>query len=315
MALDNTPWFVGGGAQHSPEVARLLAYAATNGAEGVAGVDDLRVQAQTVPTTNVAVLPGAALILNRYAGGGQQTYMLRNASSTNVDITATGSGGGRTDLIVARVLDPQYEGATPADPINFQYAKLAVIQGIPSGTKTARELNLGYPAVELAKVTLPASTATVTSGMITDLRKVARPRRERLLDTAYWTVPINIDTAGYKNIGTSASFDVPTWATAAKVVITYSGLALFTANTTGWLRGTLNGIEIRPTFFDENWLAAGSFQRTTYAAAGEILIPSAMRGNSYPVLLDGKRDSGTGYLQARGGTSVAIDVEFAEKAY
>ena len=241
--------------------------------------------------------------------------MVRGGTQTDVAITATGSGGGRTDLIVARVLDPQYEGAAPADPLTFNYSRISVVSGVPAGTKTARELNLGYPAVELARVTFPASTATVTAGMITDLRKVARPRRERFLDTALWTNPQSLDTAGYKYFGGPPAFAVPLWATTAKVVITFSGLALFTANTTGWLRGVFNGIEVRPTFFDENWLAAGSYQRTTYQVAGEILIPSAMRGNSYTVNLEGKRESGTGYLQARSGTSASIDIEFAEKAY
>lgn len=316
MAFDNTPWFVGGGAQHSPEVARLLAYAATSGSEGVIGVDDLKVTAQATPNGTVAVLPGGGLLLNRYAGGGQQSYILRGATSTNVTIAPTTSGGGRTDLIIARVLDPQYEGAAPGNPLTFQYAYPTVIQGVSAGVKTARELNLGYPAIALAKVTLPVSTATVTAGMITDLRKVANPRRERLLDTAYWSgTAVSVDTVGYKTLGTSTTFEVPLWATAAKVVISYSGLALFAGNTTGWLRGMFNGLEIRPTFFDENWLAVGSFQRTTYAAAGEILIPSNMRGNSYTLTLEGKRDSGPGYLQARLGTSVAIDIEFAEKAY
>lgn len=315
MALDSTPWFVGGGAQHSPEVARTLAYAGTNGAEGISGLGDLKVEAQAVPNGTVRVAPGAGLVLNRYAGGGQQTYVMRNATQTDVPITATGSGGGRTDMVISRILDPQYEGTAPANPVTFQYSRLEVVQGVSASATTAAALNLGYPAIALARVTMPPSTATVTAGMITDLRKVANPRRERLLDTAYWTVAGNIDTVGYKYLGTSASFDVPTWATAAKVVITYSGLALFVGNTTGWLRGMFNNLEIRPTFFDENWLAAGSFQRTTYASAGEIIIPPAMRGNSYTVNLEGKRDSGPGYLQVRGGTSVAIDIEFAEKAY
>jgi hypothetical protein len=315
VALDNTPWFVGGGAQHSPEVARTLAYAGTNGAEGISGLGDLKVEAQAVPNGTVRVAPGAGLVLNRYAGGGQQTYVMRNATQTDVPITATGSGGGRTDMVIARILDPQYEGSAPANPVTFQYSQLTVVQGVSATAKTPAEVGVTYPAIALARVTLPVSTATVTSAMITDLRKVANPRRERLLDTAYAVSPINVDTTTYKLLGNSTTFDVPTWATTAKVVITYSGLALMVGNTTGYLRGLFNGLEIRPTFFDENWLATGSFQRTTYAAAGEIVIPPTMRGNSYTVNLEGKRDSGPGYLQVRGGTSVAIDIEFAEKAY
>ena len=86
MALDSTPWFVGGGAQHSPEVARSLAYASTNGAEGTCGISDLRVQAQSVPNGSVQVIPGAALLLNRYTGGVGQTYALRNATGTDIKV-------------------------------------------------------------------------------------------------------------------------------------------------------------------------------------------------------------------------------------
>lgn len=315
MALDRTTWFMGGGAWHSPEVARAALYASTNGAEGVSGVDDLKITAQPVPTSSVRSLPGGGLLLNRYPGGTGQTYGLRNASSTDIPINPTGSSGGRTDLIVARVLDPQYEGLPAPDPLDFDYARYQVIESVPA-TATARSLGLSFPAIDVARITLPGNTATVTDAMITDLRKVARPRRERFLDTSYWQAgTASVDTTGYKNLGSSAPFTVPTWAAAAKCVITYTGAALMVGNSSGWLRGVFNGIEVRPTYFDENWLPGATYTRCTYVSAGEFNLPAAMRGNSYPVLLQGLRDSGPGYLQMRSGTSVVIDIEFSEKAY
>lgn len=183
MALDGTPWFIGGGAHHSPEVARLLAYAATSGAQGVVEPSSLAVVPASVPNNTVVVLPGAALVLNRYAGsgGGQQTYVVRNPESTPVTIQATGSTGGRTDAVVARVLDPQYEGSVPSDPVNFQYSRVEVIRGVPANLTRIGSLGLSYPAVLLAKVTIPASTATITKSMITDLREVAIPRTKELV--------------------------------------------------------------------------------------------------------------------------------------
>lgn len=316
MAWDSVPWFIGGGAQHSPEVARLLAFAATSGSEGVVGTGDLKVLPLAVPGGSVRVSAGAGLIRNRAAGGASQTYVARNPVEDTVAIAPTGSGAGRSDLIVAQIEDPYMAGEpwqNPANPVVGPYIFSRVISNVPAGTTRLQDVAgySGRSAITLARVDLPASTGTVTSAMIKDLRKVALPRRDRQLDTAFWNVgTVSVDTTAFKYLGTSANFTVPEWATTAKIVITYSGMCLFAGNTVGWLRGTMNGTEIRATYFDENW--GGSNSRTTYMAAGEIAITSAMRGKSYPIILEGKRDSGPGYLQARLGTSVTIDVEFLE---
>lgn len=320
MALDNTPWFVGGGAQHSPEVARTLSFASTRGAEGIVGIGDLKVQAQATPTTTVRVSPGAAIILNRYAGGGQQSYGLRNATQTDVAITATGSGGGRTDLIVARVLDPQYEGAAPADPTTFQYSRLVVIQGVPSGTKTAKELNLGYPAIALAKITLPASTATVTSGMITDLRRVAQPRRDRAMVTVFPSATQSIPTTGYSSWPIQSAqrplVSVPDWATRVDIVAHLSGVKFLQSG------GTMTTAGIRTGFGStdpaQNGIivqdAVDSSGRYHYTLIGTHTIDSSMRGTDQYINLQGYRTYGSGMWTADNQTSIVIDWEFSEGA-
>src|SRR5699024_9788249 len=100
-----------------------------------------------------------------------------------VPVTATGSAGGRSDLVVARVLDPQYEGQPPADPNDFDYSMVEIIEGVSSSTTSARDLNLNYPAIALARIDLPASTGTVEASHLTDLREMARPRVQRHLFT------------------------------------------------------------------------------------------------------------------------------------
>ncbi|WP_348240077.1 hypothetical protein, partial [Salmonella enterica] len=86
-----------------PEVARLLAYAATAGAKGIVTPGDIKVVPLDVPGSSVRVHAGACLIPSEAAGGAQQTYVGRNPSADTVSISATGSGSGRSDLIVARV--------------------------------------------------------------------------------------------------------------------------------------------------------------------------------------------------------------------
>lgn len=320
MALDNTPFFVGGGAQHSPEVARTLVYAGTRGAEGIVGLGDLKVQAQSTPTTTVRVSPGAGIILNRYPGGGQQSYTLRNATQTDVAITATGSGGGRTDLVVARVLDPQYEGSAPSDPVTFQYAKLAVIQGVPSGTKTAKELNLGYPAIALAKITLPSSTATVTSAMITDLRRVAQPRRERAMVTVFPDTTWSIPTAGYSSWPiTSAQrplVSVPDWATRVDIVAHMSGVKFVQSGAAMTVAGIRTGFG--SSLPAQNGIlvqdAADTSGRYHYTLVGTHIVDSSMRGTDQVINLQATRSAGSGLWTADYQTSIVIDWEFSEGA-
>jgi len=225
MTWDSVPYFVGGGAQHSPEVARLLAYAALGGAEGIVGPADLKVAPYEVPGTGVRVLKGAALILNRATGGDQQTYAVRNPSVDVVEIAPTGSSGGRSDLIVAQIEDPNMPGEPwqrPEKPESGPYVFTRVIPNVPKGTTRLQDVP-GYggrTAVTLARVDLPASTGTVTSSMVTDLRAMARPRSERVI------VPATIQKADLLNLLPSwqnfpetqiTGIPVPAWATHAAI--------------------------------------------------------------------------------------------------
>lgn len=320
MALDKTPWFVGGGAQHSPEVARGLAFASTNGAEGVAGVGDLKVTAQGTPNGTVQVRPGAGLLLNRYPGGTGQTYSLRNATATPVPITATASSGGRTDVVIARVLDPQYEGSAPPDPTNFDYSRLEVIQGVPSGTKYTQDLGLAYPAIILAKITLPASTATVTNAMITDLRQVAQPRRDRAMRAVFPPVKIAVPTAGYSSWPISSAqrplIRVPSWATNLDIVAHISGALYTKGSAADFVAGIRTGFGT--TLPAENGIiiqdAEDTGGRYHYSLVGNHKIPAEMRGTDQYLNLQAVRTAGTGNLYADYQTSVIIDWEFSEVA-
>lgn len=320
MAFDRVPWMVGPGVLTSMEVARALAYTATNGAEGIAGVGDLKVVAQTVPNGTVRVMPGGGLLLNRYPQSAGQTYVLRCAEATDVPIDPTGSSGPRTDLVIARILDPQYEGAAPANPNDFDYALPSVIKGV-SSTATVKSLGLGYPAIDLARVSLPANTAAVTSAMITDLRRVAQPRRERAMVTIFPSSPQNMPAAGYSTwpipLEQRPSVYVPTWATRVDIVAHVSGLKYTKgASATDTVAGVRTGFGSSAP--GENGILIADAEDTggRYAATwiGTHAIDASMRGTNQIINLQAVRSAGVGTWTADYQTSVVIDWEFSEGA-
>ena len=337
--IDDTPWMVGGGAEHSPEVARGLAYAATSGNEGIAKSADLRVLAQAVPNGSVRVMGGTASMLNKYAGGSGQTYIGRNASSTTVTIAPTTSAGGRTDLVVLRILDPQYEGSVPANPNTFQYTRLTVIQGVSANTKSVDSLNLNYPAVALAKVPIPASTATITSAMITDLREMANPRVQSQIETRpNWSgddIGRNLElttrtaypagewwpNAGGQN-GTGAYYvDIPKWATRMQISMEWLSVRMEAKAGWGyvWVSYGPGAGSATPTFYTQGfqWDANESnTYRTNLKVAQEVSIPAAWRGTTQPFVGRGTKlnpASGyTGKTELTATSGMVLDIRFLE---
>lgn len=296
MSWDSVPWFVGGGAEHSPEVARLMAYAATAGAEGIVGTGDLRVAPLSVPGGSVRVAPGAALIRNRATGGASQTYVARNPTEDVVAIAATGSGGGRTDLIVAQVEDPFMAGEpwqTPTNPAVGPYIFTRVIPNVPAGTTSLRNLSgySGRSAVVLARVNIPASTGTITAGMITDLRNVALPRATRSLDifgASGGALGSTTEAAWPTN---ERTVEIPEWATRLKGSVTLTGVMQ-----TGGNEASIHRLKIGSSLISDVanvGIEADSTQRVTLTLPFTVPIAAALRGTTQSVTLLSRRSNST----------------------
>lgn len=186
MAIDR--WFIGGGAEHSPESARRALYASTGGAEGVGGPNDLKVVPLETPGQGVRVQIGSALIKSNYVGGETQTYMGTVYQQEYVDTTPTGSAVGRSDMVIMRVEDPFAAGSPYTAPAEGDiplapYIYIRVISGVPNTAKRIQDVpgHANDTAVTLARIDFPASTGTVTSGMIKDMRELAQPRRSEVV--------------------------------------------------------------------------------------------------------------------------------------
>lgn len=321
MAMERVPYLVGGGFEHSAEVMRAALAAATSGAEGVLGAGDFKVSPTAVPGTNVAVAPGNGLLRNSYVGGGAQTYAVRAPSQTQLPILATGSAGSRTDLVVARIDDPTYQGGA-FDPGTFEAAKFEVIRGVPANTTIVAGLGLSYPAVALARITLPASTGTVTASMITDLRQVAMPRRERRLITVYPIGNVQDGTANEAPAGRWASWpigaddrpvlSVPIWATQLQIVVSISGAYYIPGSSTDSVIGLRTGFVSDGA---QNGIAIAEAKgRYHYSVVGTHPVAESLRGTLQRINVQAFQSGGDGTFWADYQTSVAVDYEFSEVA-
>lgn len=325
--LDPTPWLIDG-ASHSAAVARTLAYAATGGANGIISPLDLQVRALATPGTSVRVAPGAAVIRSPYSGGGQQSYVLRNVTETQVPIEASGSAGARTWYVVATLEDPEFAGQEPADPLNHEYSALEAWTSINVTNK---------PFVPLAKIVVPANTATITQSMITDLRELANPRFQDI-----W-IPrptVNRDISGYshdlrarrkgsdhlrgeqwpdsKN-GGRFDVDCPSWATRMLVTAEWNGVRLSGKSAWGsvYLSFVASGATERWTQdFAFDVLENNTIYRTNFKLSDTLSVPKEMRGKPMSFYMKAFLDNAApvGAVKLDAGSGINFQIRFLEEA-
>jgi hypothetical protein len=326
MTVENIPWMIEGGL-HSAASGRRVLYKATGGAEGVAGIGDLRVHQAAIANGTVLVEPGGAVMVSRYPNVKGQSYDGQVTAQHVVNVAANGGGSTRYDLVIARIDDWNYAGqqAKPAVlPTDTVPAfKLTTIQGVPSTTKTAKERNLGYPAIALARIAMPAGTSAVTDAMITPLREVAVPRRQRaLLTRALTTGSTDVLTAktaaGESWPNELWMQEIPEWASRARIVANWGGVR-FPANsnafgnvwvTLGWNDPAV--VSTQTVRYDAP--AVGNVTRQSLSAADDIAIPAGLRGKAVYMGVWGNVDpsQATAGPSLDGGSSVVLDIEFLE---
>ncbi|MER6860712.1 hypothetical protein, partial [Streptomyces pilosus] len=239
MALHPTP-IATTGAEHTAQQFRMMIKDLARDQQGVTTGLDLRVTALSTPGAGVQVSDGSATIAGKVSPI-QGHYNAYNIGLDTVPISATG-GTPRSDMLILRVEDPEYEGTRVpgVDPIAFW-------QVVPNVSSSATTVPAGYSAIPLARIDIPASTATITNAMITDLRQVTNPRRERVLYPYYAQNPL-VEISGtsetwktFPNV-TMANIAIPSWAATGKVVFTAGGIRLDDGNVFGGFRYMLGSI-------------------------------------------------------------------------
>lgn len=164
MTVQNPPIFLQASSHPAEDVRRFIA-AATRDREGILTSTDLAVTEKSgTPDMSVDVAGGRAFILGDEATY-QGTYFVENRGTTNVSITAADGTNARKDLIVARVKDTAYSGATDA-------WELSVVTGTPAASPA--EPATPNNAIVLALVDVPASDTSIENAQITDRRTLFR---------------------------------------------------------------------------------------------------------------------------------------------
>lgn len=315
------PWFVAGG-DHPPEVSRLLSYVASNGDEGVVESTDCKVLPLAIPGNGIRVLPGAASIRNRAAGVGRQSYLASSDAAETVTLNPTPSSGGRTDLIIARIEDPDYPGTPAIDPedaADGPYVFTRVIEGVPAGTTRIQDVPgyTNYSAITLARVTRPANTGTVTSQHITDLREMAFNRqhidtqqvvglRQELPSEGEWGWPIG--DAGVQ-------VKIPRWATHVEVIMWISGIYLY-GPAVGDLRVHFGGNDLVGTWagFDENPAFASVLNPSRFSMMASLTrrpLPAEWAGTSRAVFSGARRRAGSANPWSDEASTIIIQTIFS----
>lgn len=343
MAWDPVPWLIGGdadgGAKHSPEIMRMLAYYILGGQEGVLGKTDLAVRPLPTPGAGYQMLPGAAGILSAWQP--LQEYVGRMPVATAFDSGPdTSSSRGRTDLVVANVLDPFSPGSPhdpPADRHNGPYIDSDLVIDVPPGTETFTELGItNWSAIPVARLDIPPSTRTIEASMITDLRVVANPltgvepspEAPESAASKLWTEAsrclsnsqLLASDSSFKRWPVEADWRVPipAYATGADVFIMFQ--PAMHGNVWGEARLVIDGSSGVPTHFDDNMqvLSTGGGQRTPIMISGTYPIPASARGRVVNVHVEARQQDDAapfvlGSMTANDGTYVHAQMNFKQQ--
>ncbi|MFE7129329.1 hypothetical protein ACFVIM_00520 [Streptomyces sp. NPDC057638] len=305
MALIQPPMLVHGGT-HPARAMRMMIRDLARGSAGVTEGNDLRVSPLSTPGAGVRVGDGSAVI--RGATWGQGSYTQYNVGDATVPIAPTGAKP-RSDLICLRVEDPEYEGNR--NPATEDIGYFHVVSGV-SSTMTATPA--GMTAIPLARLDIPANTATITSAMIRDLRRIANPRRESTLlnsfPTASSTLKYN-DNKWHKWPSAGAwNITIPSWATTAKIVVTVAGLRMIGGNVYARMRQSLGSDVGQETPIDDD---QAHIRRSTVVLGDTVSISASARGTTQRLSLETyMHRSESGDLTVDDGTSFFCQIEFTE---
>lgn len=300
------------------QIVRRGIWAGTNGNYGIVQPKDLRVYALPTPGSGVMIAKGGALILSTYpTASSEETYPFVNDVAYQLDIPATPSSGGRTDYIIAQINDWNFNGTQA--PTNLATA---------TGTKFARVTNLASvtdPFVVLAKITIPASTATITNAMITDLRNLAVQQSK----TNSVMNPIvagdqgltlnSTATAGEVFPNTSnTAIDIPTWATRAKITAFWTNVRYSAGkNASGryWVRyANVGGTDLITQQMAFDATGVNNNSATNWILLDEVPIPKAIRGTTQSFFFKARYGSTDKGVSLTALSGVALSVEFLATA-
>lgn len=319
MALHRVPFYTGattdGAPQHPADLVRQVVNIAPG--EGVGGWDHLVPRAE-----DGQLLIGFGLcVIQGRAQQWQGKYADWNQGDHVVDFTGNSTGSPRSDLIVVRVEDPNFEGSrnVMTDPVVFSEQ----ITNVPAGTRTLTQAGKpGYSAIPVMRVDWPAGTTVPIQDYITDVRfpVIRNPYfQDSIQHGALETVRATI--GGFVDWPASTvSVDVPTWATRVDIDCTVrtarfneNGPGETFNNIFGDLRLTIDGdVGGGQSGYNHEWPNGVSRGVVGHSGTfGVVPYQGTTVDLTLQVNMNGKND--TEIIEADNGTSVIWGVFFREE--
>jgi hypothetical protein len=306
------------------EAFRAEHYAATSGGNGVGSPTALKVSAQPAPDGTIRTNPGGATLKSTYAGQDEQSYHTYFGPRT-VEVSPTGSSaGGRTDLVVVQLCDPEHDNHWSYDgeyPIPADVAKDMEFQRIHVLEGRDRTASLDFPHALLAEISRPSNTTIVTDSHITDLRKLANPKSDRF----YAARNLNIGEEQGANtnhtvwpVAATQTVSIPDFAT--RVVIGAHWGTVKTGPTTStpaW--GNVQVALVHPDGSEiltqaSRWDAgAREGERFNIALGHWLNVPAKFRGVDARVEMRGTRFGGNSSPQMDSMSSYILDLQFEQR--
>lgn len=314
---------------------------------GVVRAGDWKVTQMDTPGAGVKIAAGSGLVASRAPGVraletyGVPLYTAQNyLGDDGAGIPGTGSSvppGGRRDMMFVEILDPELPTwyTPPEQWPDDASVKLSIIQNVPATAKTMDDVPAlaNITGYEVAAITYPASTATITDSMIEDLRRLQQPRqltevRAFGISGAAQSLTSGATYPSGQTFPSSAVADggldipIPSWATQVSVVSTLSGVTVpgGSNNVNGrvWVQVGADAdpdvFRTEPTMWDI--ATGGGRHRVTLMTSDTRTVPASMRGKTRRFYPRGNKATGPNgeSLVADAGTSVVMQVTFREVA-
>lgn len=335
MTFQNSPSAIDG-AEIDAAMIRRTTFSLAGDVNGVVLPGDLVVSELDVPGAGVQIAAGVGVVLNRYQDAPNELYVVSNPGTHTVaEVDMPGVDASDKSYILAIVIgDPDFsqtghpwmgsDDPESGEELTFQYVRPTWIE---VSDDTVTELDVDYPALEIARLDLPASTATVTDSMLTDLTRLARVRQSQDIFVSpggTWdnsTNLVRIPSGGSYGDWGPAQFaptvKVPTWARRAIVVASINGIGISdtSVDIAGQIRTQLGAVSGPVTTF--NFSIGGGAIRTNLQTGGEYDVES-IAGTTVALRVEGFENTPGSpttnqRLALQSGSQQIFDVRFFEE--
>lgn len=338
MADNNQVWAVDTpGAPHSAALARQSTYVTTGGVTGIVAASGPGVGTTPGSPMSVRLDPCSVVAASTYAGSYRESYSFAVEQSVDVAVEVTGSSS-RTDVIALVVTDPVLEGrdileldvngepvpgSTGIDPREHEYWEAMRFTNVPSSARRNPEAFRQWaqgqsvihgPVIPYA-IVVQGANSTSLEGKVRPFFETVMGRKDSTI------VDVGIDEdykvqgvqSAYATLGPSVPFEVPHWATRARVKATVQGIRV-QRDSAGTRNGKVSGLAFGRSMRQYRWYEDSDriYGRQTMIVWADLPVASSRRGTTQDFRFRVTITQSDAYIGLVHGSNMFLEVEFLE---